>query len=59
MDLSTVKLTAANQSLFNSLPISTKTKLLEFAAVIIFVLKFGTCFLPDYTLLYLDSKTDF
>ena len=37
---------------------SKKSGLIEFAAVIIFMLKFGTCFLPDYALTYLDIDAE-
>ena len=33
---------------------SQKAGLIEFAAITIFLLKFGSCYLPDYALTYLD-----
>ena len=38
---------------------SERTLFIEFAAVIIFMLKFKVSYLPDYALTYLDVKTDF
>mmetsp|Transcript_46913 Transcript_46913/g.62083 ORF Transcript_46913/g.62083 Transcript_46913/m.62083 type:complete len:90 (+) Transcript_46913:1379-1648(+) len=40
MSLSTVKLEQATEGLFNAMPLSWKTRILEFAAVIILMLKF-------------------
>ena len=45
--------------LFDATTLTQKTRLLEFAAVIVFLLKFKVAFLPDYTLKYLDIETDF
>ena len=32
---------------------------LEFAAYTTFMMKFGTCYMPDYALHFIDSETNF
>ena len=59
LSFSSVKPVAGNEPLFDALTIYQKTELVEFASIIIFLLKFRKCFLPDYALLYVDPKTDF
>lgn len=59
MNLSSAKLNVDNEALFNTMPTSWKTRVLEYAAVIIFLLKFRVAYLPDYCLSYLDHKSDF
>ena len=59
LNLSSVRPVAGQESLFDALSLSAKTDLLEFASVIVFLLKFRQCFLPDYALRYVDAKTDF
>ena len=54
MQLSSVKAEAGRERLFDSIKMSHKVCLIEFAAIIIFLLQFGTCYLPDYSLTYLD-----
>ena len=50
---------AGSEPLFDALSIDQKSDLVEFASVIIFLLKFRQCFLPDYALRYVDAETDF
>ena len=57
--LSNVRPVAGQEPLFDALGLESKTELLEFATVIVFLLKFRQCFLPDYALRYVDAKTDF
>ena len=59
MNLSCSKLEIENEALFNAMPVQWKTRVLEYAAVIIFLLKFGVSYLPDYCLSYIDFQTDF
>ena len=33
--------------------------MVEFAGIIVLLMKFGSCYLPDYALYYLDSSTNF
>ena len=58
MEVSSVKLEAGKERLFDSIKMRYKTSLIEFAAVIILLLKFGTCYLPDYALTYLDISAN-
>lgn len=50
---------AGSEPLFDALTIDQKSELVEFASIIIFLLRFRQCFLPDYALSYVDPKTDF
>ena len=50
---------AGSEPLFDALTIDQKSELVEFASIIIFLLRFRQCFLPDYALRYVDPKTDF
>ncbi len=59
MSFSQVKPEFGRTCLFDASPMSLKTKLLEFAAVIIFILKFKVCYLPDYAMSYLDLGMDY
>ena len=59
LKLSNTKLEEHNEVLFNTMPIQWKTRLLEYATVIIFILKFGVSYLPDYCLTYIDFNFDF
>ena len=57
--MSSVKPVAGSEPLFDALTIDQKSELVEFASIIVFLLKFRQCFLPDYALRYVDTKTDF
>ena len=57
--LSCSKLDAENEAMFNIMRVNWKMRILEYAAVIIFLLKFGVAYLPDYCLSYIDYNTDF
>ena len=59
MNLSCAKLEVDNEAVFNAMNVQWRTRILEYAAVIIFMLKFGVAYLPDYCLSYIDYKTDF
>ena len=59
LKLSNTKLEKSNEILYNTMSPYWKTNLLEYAAVIIFILKFGVSYLPDYCLSYIDFKIDF
>lgn len=52
-----VKPEAGQEPWHDALTLSNKTNLLEFAAIIVFLLKFKVCYLPDYALSYLDIET--
>lgn len=58
MNLSTTRLLPENEGLFNAMPMRCKARFLEFAAVIIFLLKFRVAYLPDYALSYIDFYAD-
>ena len=45
---------AGKEPWFNAVSTFQKVCLLDFAAIIIFMLKFKVCYLPDYALSYLD-----
>ena len=57
--LSCSKLDAENEAMFNIMLVNWKMRILEYAAVIVFLLKFGVAYLPDYCLSYIDYNTDF
>jgi len=56
MSISSVKLEAGLEPWFDALTLTKKTQLLDFAAVIIFLLKFKVAYLPDYALEYLNTE---
>lgn len=59
MGMSSVKPEAGREVVFDALSMTQKTSLIEFAAIIIFLLKFKEAYLPDYALAYIDKNTDF
>lgn len=57
--MSAVKPEEGREVVFDALSMTQKTSLIEFAAIIVFLLKFKEAYLPDYALAYIDKNTDF
>ena len=59
MRLSAVKPEIGRECYFDATNYTQKLLFIEYAAVIIFLLKFKVAYLPDYLLRYIDYNTDF
>ena len=59
MRLSAVKPEIGRECYFDATNYTQKLLFIEYAAVIIFLLKFKVAYLPDYLLKYIDYNTDF
>ena len=59
MRLSAVKPEIGRECYFDATNYTQKLLFIEYAAVIVFLLKFKVAYLPDYLLRYIDYNTDF
>ena len=59
LSISSVKPIAGQEVIFDSLPPSSKTDFVNFAFITVMLMKFSSCYLPDYALFFLDSDTNF
>jgi len=59
MRLSAVKPEIGRECYFDATNYTQKLLFIEYAAVIVFLLKFKVAYLPDYLLRYIDYDTDF
>lgn len=59
MSISAVKPEAGKLPWYNALSLGSRMYFLEFATVIVFLLKFKVSHLPDYALRYVDESANF